>query len=165
MVSWTCLGLPLLLGLIHPGWSGYDEIMGLEPLPFQATLEVFGFSGLFAGAWLLFAAQQQDRRWSRRSVIHACTNHSAGPIRQRIRHPRSLAFFIMLLSGGLIAGSSSILHGGLLLIVPVHVFNLIYVVECAHERLYGNSYASYRRNVPIFVPSKQHPENEPASVD
>jgi protein-S-isoprenylcysteine O-methyltransferase Ste14 len=70
----------------------------------------------------------------------------------RTRNPMSLGFYMACVGVGLLAGSLAVTLGALLVITPVHLFNLKYFEERELELRFGQSYRDYRRQTPFLIP-------------
>jgi len=54
---------------------------------------------------------------------------------------------------GLLAGSTALTVGMLLLVIPAHIFNLRYFEETELNLRYGQSYREYTKRVPFLIPN------------
>ncbi|MDF1612852.1 hypothetical protein [Stygiobacter electus] len=50
------------------------------------------------------------------------------------------------------AGSTYLMLGTMLVLVPAHIFNLKYFEEKELEIRYGQSYSYYKKDVPFLIP-------------
>ena len=64
----------------------------------------------------------------------------------------SLGTYLAYIGISLIAGSSYLLLGALVIVIPVHAFNLRYFEEKELLARYGTSYAEYMERVPFIFP-------------
>ena len=149
------LSFPGALGLIYPGLSNFDAILGIASLPFRQTNLVIGIVLLLGGIILLIASNKSLLSRGKgaaafkltKTVVHA-------GIYAVIRNPMSLGFYVLWLGLGLIAGSTYFVLYSLLLVVPVHIFNLTYFEERELEIRFGVSYLDYKRKTPLFIPRR-----------
>jgi len=47
---------PEFAGAVYPGFTHFDKLLGLSPLPFDGVLEVVGWMALIAGVYYLVAS-------------------------------------------------------------------------------------------------------------
>ena len=64
----------------------------------------------------------------------------------------SLGFYLGAVGLGLLARSTYMTLGALLVVIPVHVFYLKYFEEYELELRLGHSYAEYKQRVPFLLP-------------
>lgn len=151
-LCWSCLVLPALVGVAYPGATQYDILLGLSPLPFRPLLVLVGGALLLTGLYLLLVAHRRQADRGRPAAFTALRKMPReGPYR-RVRNPISLGYYLGYLGIGLLANSTAITLGGLLVIIPSHLFNLLFFREHTRETLYGSAYAAYRRRVPFLIP-------------
>ena len=150
---WSGLVLPELVGVLHPGLTAFDGLIGLPSLPYPLAMQITGWAVLLAGTYYLamsnvalkakgsgFASFKLTRRVVAQSVY------------ERVRNPMSLGLYLAYIGISLIAGSSYFLLGALAVIIPVHVFNLLYFEERELLARHGSSYAEYMNRVPFILP-------------
>jgi len=150
---WGGLVLPEIIGVLHPGLSAFDTLLGLPSLPYPEAMQITGWPMLLAGTYYLvmsnlalkakgsgFAAFKLTRRIVAQSVY------------ERVRNPMSLGTYLAYIGISLIAGSSYLLLGALAIVIPVHAFNLRYFEERELLARYGASYAEYMERVPFILP-------------
>jgi protein-S-isoprenylcysteine O-methyltransferase Ste14 len=150
---WIALVLPGAAGLFRPGPAAYDELLGLPGLPARPVWNVAGAVLLAAGLVLVGASNRHLIRKGRGAAAFLLTGRLvADGLYGRTRNPMALGFYAACLGVGMLAGSLAVTLGVLLLLVPVHVFNLRYFEERELELRFGNAYLEYRRRVPFLVP-------------
>ena len=64
----------------------------------------------------------------------------------------SLGLYLMAFGIGLLAGSTYLTVGALLLFVPAHIFYLKFFEEYELELRLGQSYTEYKQRVPFLFP-------------
>lgn len=148
----SALFVPALLGVLYPGVGQYDALLGLAALPFGRGGALVGGALVLAGLSLLIAAQRHAVSRSRRATCHALYKLSRKGVYRQVRHPMALGGYLVCIGTGLLAGSTTVTLGSLLVAIPLHVASLLFVEEPAQEVLRGSAYASYRRRVPMLIP-------------
>lgn len=151
---WGGLVLPEFMGLLHPGLSAFDALLGLPSLPYPRFMQMAGVIILCIGIYYLamsnlalkikgsgFAAFKLTRRIVAQSVY------------EHVRNPMSLGYYLAYIGISLISGSTYLLLGALLGIIPVHAFNLWYFEEKELLARHGDSYADYMQRVPFIFPT------------
>lgn len=151
VLSVGCLLLPWLAGIVYPGLARYDALLGFSPLPFRPFMVLAGCVMVLAGLYLAVGAR---RRLSERRGTAFYAGHSMprGGLYRRVRNPLSLGCYLGGLGAGLLAGSTVVTLGTLLVIIPSHLFHLLFFEEPARTALYGSAYVAYRRRVPFLIP-------------
>jgi protein-S-isoprenylcysteine O-methyltransferase Ste14 len=153
LVFWMTVVPAAGLGVLYPGLAGFDRVLGLSPLPRSALVPVLGALGLLAGACLFTVSnltlwvlgQGAGAFWLTRRLV-------AGNIYGRMRHPMSLGFYLGAVGLGLLAGSTYMTLGALLVVIPAHLFYLKYFEEYELALRLGPSYLEYKRSVPFLFP-------------
>ena len=64
----------------------------------------------------------------------------------------SLGYYLACVGAGLLAGSTTVTLGALLVIIPIHMLNLRYFEERELELRYGKPYIEYKQRVPFLFP-------------
>jgi protein-S-isoprenylcysteine O-methyltransferase Ste14 len=144
---------PGLLGVLYPGLTGFDRVLGLTPLPGQLVVRVIGAVGLLIGVYLIVVSNMAlmqlgegaNAFWLTRRLVVA-------NIYGWMRHPMSLGLYLGAIGIGLLAGSTYLTVGTLLGVIPVHIFYLKYFEEYELELRLGPSYAEYKQRVPFLLP-------------
>ncbi|MGD8474248.1 MAG: isoprenylcysteine carboxylmethyltransferase family protein [Anaerolineae bacterium] len=150
---WVALVLPGFAGVLYPGLTHFDEILGIPSLPLRPVAQVLGALAILAGLYLSFAAQVPLRRQGDGANAFTLTKRVVtGDIYARTRNPMSLGYYLLCVGLGLIAGSTYITLGSLLGVVPVHLFNLLYFEEYELALRLGKPYLEYRERVPFLFP-------------
>lgn len=147
----SCLVAPALFGVVYPGLGRYDALLGLPALPF-GRVGVFAGAALVPAGLLLMIAARRHATARRRAGCRALYKLSRKGLYRKVRHPMTLGGYLVGVGAGLLAGSTAVTLGSLLLVLPLHVVSLLFVEEPAQEVLRGSAYASYRRRVPLLIP-------------
>jgi protein-S-isoprenylcysteine O-methyltransferase Ste14 len=154
LLFWVALILPGALGIIHPGLTHYDELLGVSGLPGARLWIPAGAALACVGIGLMVAANRALMRTGRGAAAFVLTERLVGGgVYGRTRNPMSLGLYAACLGVAMIAGSLTVTLGVLLILLPVHAFNLKYFEERELELRYGESYAEYKRIVPFLIPS------------
>lgn len=155
VLFWMGLALPGLAGILYPGVTHYDEILGVPSLPYRPVTVALGIPLLLAGLFLIVYSNRTLSRFGGGGPAFWLTDNlvSQGPY-DRVRHPMSLGYYLCLVGIGLVAGSTTITLGSLLFIIPVHIFNLWYFEERELEVRLGTAYRTYRDRVPFLLPAR-----------
>lgn len=159
---WVALVLPGGIGVFYPGLTKYDALLGMPSLPARPVWIGVGAVLLLGGMTLLVGSNRFLMKKGRGAAAFLLTECLVSDgLYGRSRNPMSLGFYAVCLSVGMIAGSLAVTLGALLVIVPVHLFNLKYFEERELELRYGDAYADYRRRVPFLIP-RLRPRHEGA---
>lgn len=153
LLFWSCLALPGLVGLFYPGLTRYDKLLGIPSLPLWPVTFVIGLLALAVGLVLLIGSNRALVRLGRGAPAFLLTEQlvSQGFYRWT-RNPMALGYYLACVGAGLMAGSATVTFGALLVVVPVHMFNLKFFEERELELRYGQSYTQYKRRVPFLLP-------------
>ena len=139
--------------MVSSGLTGFDQELGLSPLPRHPLLLAVGVVGLLMGTHLFIVS----------NIALGLPGHGAGAflltrrlvtadIYKRTRNPMSLGFYLGAVGLGLVVGSTYMTLGALLVVIPVHVIYLRYFEECELELRLGQPYVGYKRRVPFLLP-------------
>lgn len=150
---WGGLVAPELAGIVYPGLTAFDGLLGLPSLPYPAAMTMVGWPMLLIGGYYLAMSNLALKaRGSGFAAFKLTRRIVAQSVYERVRNPMSLGFYLAYLGIGLISGSGYLLLGAMAVIIPVHAFNLCYFEECELLVRHGASYAEYRRRVPFILP-------------
>jgi protein-S-isoprenylcysteine O-methyltransferase Ste14 len=145
---------PGIIGLFYPGLTHFDELLGLNPLPWKPFFFTLGILLALTGLYFLAVSNKLLRTWGNGANAFRLTKQVVlDDWYQRTRNPMSLGFYLLCVSTGFIAGSTSITLGALLGVIPAHLFFLKHFEELELELRFGASYLQYKRNVPFLIPS------------
>jgi protein-S-isoprenylcysteine O-methyltransferase Ste14 len=153
LLFWMGVLPPAFLGVFYPGLTGFDQELGLNPLPRQATVRLVGTLVCLIGAYLFVVSNVALRSLGEGASAFWLTKRLVvSHIYERTRNPMSLGFYLGAVGIGLMLGSTYMTLGALYVAIPVHVFYLKYFEEYELELRMGPSYAEYRRSVPFLIP-------------
>jgi protein-S-isoprenylcysteine O-methyltransferase Ste14 len=153
LLFWVALVLPGMVGLFYPGLAAYDALLGVPRLPYRSLWVGVGLVLLGVGLGLVVVSNRALIKLGKGSAAFLLTEELvADGVYGRSRNPMSLGFYVVCAGVGLIAGSLSVTLGVLLVILPVHIFNLWYFEERELEIRYGRPYVEYKRRVPFLFP-------------
>lgn len=153
LLFWTTLVLPGAIGLLYPGLTSYDRLLGVPSLPASPVWAVTGAVLLCAGAGFMAAANRFLMKKGRGAAAFLLTEYLVvDGVYERTRNPMSLGYYAACLGLGLIAGSLTVTLAVVLIVVPVHSFNLKYFEERELALRYGSSYIHYKLRVPFLIP-------------
>ncbi len=153
LLFWLTLVLPGVVGFFYPCLTRYDALLGTPSLPLRPLWLVFGSVLLLIGLGLTAASNRYLIKLGRGSPAFLLTEQLVrSGIYKQTRNPMSLGFYLTCISIGMIAGSLVILLGVLLILLPIHIFNLKYFEERELELRYGPSYISYKQRIPFLMP-------------
>ncbi len=153
LLIYACLVFPATLGIVHPGLGGFDRIIGISPIPFRNIALPAGCILLLAGLTLMFAANQSLKYRGKGAPAFKLTKKLVvGGIHRRVRNPMSLGFYLTCVGVSMAAGSTYCTLGSLLVLIPSHLFYLVYLEERELEIRFGQTYRDYKRSVPFMIP-------------
>ena len=149
---WLSL-VPLYVGVVSPGLTHFDEVVGLPGLPWPMARAVLGVPMLAVGLFFSVASMRALKVLGAGSMAFKLTQAVVqGDVYERVRNPMSLGLYLQFTAVALLAGSTTLLLGCLCLYVPAHVFNLKFFEEHELAARHGASYEAYRARVPFIVP-------------
>jgi protein-S-isoprenylcysteine O-methyltransferase Ste14 len=144
---------PLLIGIFYPGLTHFDELLGLNPLPWRTTFLVLGVILAIPGLYFLGITNKLLRALGSGANAFRLTKQIvAEDIYKRTRNPMSLGFYLFNLALGFVSGSTFITLVVLLGLIPAHLFFLKYFEELELELRFGESYKQYKQTVPFLIP-------------
>ncbi|MFO0597829.1 MAG: methyltransferase [Myxococcaceae bacterium] len=150
---WAGLMVPEYAGLVWPGLTHFDELLGLPSLPWPIARWVLGVPLLLVGAFFSASSIRALKKLGAGSMAFALTERVVeGDVFQRVRNPMSLGLYLQFTAVALLAGSTWLLACVLLLYVPAHAFNLKFFEERELSARHGPAYDAYRARVPFLVP-------------
>ena len=145
--------LPLLIGIFYPGLSTYDELLGIQSLPYSPLRVAFGAIlvpiGIFFVAVSNFALLEHGHGQAAFFLTKKVVKRN---IYKLTRNPMSLGFYLGCLALGLLSGSTYFTLWLLIEVIPAHVFYLKFFEERELGLRFGNPYLEYRREVPFLFP-------------
>jgi protein-S-isoprenylcysteine O-methyltransferase Ste14 len=141
------------LGVLYPGLTGFDQELGLSPLPRHPLLLTAGAVGILVGTYLFVVSNIALGLSGDGTAAFLLTRRLvAAHVYQRTRNPMLLGFYLGAVGLGLLVGSIYMTLGALLVVIPVHIFYLKYFEEYELELRLGQSYVEYRQQVPFLLP-------------
>lgn len=150
---WGGMVAPEYLGVVWPGLTHFDVLVGLPSLPAPVVRWVLGVPMLLVGVFLTAASTRALRSLGAGLMAFKLTQRVVeAQVYERVRNPMSLGAYLQFVAVSLLAGSTWLLLMTLLAYVPAHVFNLKYFEELELSARYGPSYDEYRRRVPFLLP-------------
>lgn len=153
LLFWVCLLAPGLVGFFYPGLTSYDQLFGIPPLPYPSVAFSMGLLFLTGGSFLMVSSNHALVRLGRGTAAFLLTERVVTEgIYRWTRNPMSLGFYTMCVGIGLVAGSTVVVLGALLVVIPAHVLNLKYFEECELEIRYEESYLAYKKRTPFLFP-------------
>ena len=144
---------PPLIGIFYPGLTHFDELLGLNPLPWRTIFLVLGIIVAIPGLYFLGITNKLLRALGSGANAFRLTKQIvAEDIYKRTRNPMSLGFYLFTLALGFVSGSTFITLVVLLGLIPAHIFFLKYFEELELELRFGESYKQYKQTVPFLIP-------------
>jgi protein-S-isoprenylcysteine O-methyltransferase Ste14 len=145
--------LPQILGVFYPGLTRFDHELGLGPLRRSSVGDTVGALGVLIGACLFLVSNVALRCFGEgANAIRLTKRLVAGGIYRRLRNPMALGYYLGSVGIGLLAGSTFITLGTLLVMIPSHLFYLKHFEEYELELRMGQPYVEYKRMVPFLLP-------------
>ena len=154
LAFWFGLVLPWAVGLFVPGPAALDRLVGLPPLPLPLWLRI-------AAGGVLLVAGVAVMQLSISRLGHAGRGAPALKLTSAVvesglyavvRNPMALGFYVGLLGGAVLSGSTYVLLYTCLSVIPVHLLNLRFFEELELTLRYGESYERYRGSTPFLIP-------------
>jgi protein-S-isoprenylcysteine O-methyltransferase Ste14 len=159
LMLYVCLIFPGLIGILYPGLTHYDELLGFLSLPFHSMILIIGIILTVTGVILMSLSQQSLNKIGKGAAAFLLTKQVVSKrVYRWIRNPMSLGYYLMCLGVSLLARSTSLTLGTLLVVIPVHIFYLKYFEEVELDIRYGQSYREYKQRVPFLLPDFFHKE-------
>jgi len=150
---WSCLVFPGLISFFYPGLTRYDELLGMPSLPFRSSALLVGIFLVGFGSVLLVVSNKCLIKVGKGAAAFLLTQQIVREsVYQRTRNPMSLGFYLACIGVGLLAGSTTLTLGALLVVIPVHIFNLKFFEEVELDLRYDQTYREYKQRVPFLIP-------------
>jgi protein-S-isoprenylcysteine O-methyltransferase Ste14 len=144
---------PPLVGLFYPGYTNFDRLLGLEPLPFRAVFLVMGILLFIPGFYFMGVTNKLLRSLGSGTNAFILTKRVVNDdIYKRTRNPMSLGFYLLALGTGFVSGSTVVTLVVALVIIPSHMLFLKFFEEKELELRFGESYLEYKKTVPFLLP-------------
>jgi protein-S-isoprenylcysteine O-methyltransferase Ste14 len=145
--------LPFIIGVIYPGLTRFDEVLGIRSLPFRSVAFILGVFLLLAGVYPWLASQRAIKYLGSGAPAFKLTKQIVeGDVYRRVRNPMSLGWYLICIGISLMAGSTYLTLYFLLGHIPAHTFYLKYFEEAELEIRFGQSYLQYKQKVPFLIP-------------
>jgi protein-S-isoprenylcysteine O-methyltransferase Ste14 len=147
------MGVPLITGVFYPGLTYFDELAGLNPLPWRTFFLILGVILAIPGLYFLAITNKLLRALGSGANAFRLTKRIvAEDVYKHTRNPMSLGFYLWTLAVGLASGSTFITLTVLLGFIPAHIFFLKFFEELELELRFGESYLEYKKEVPFLIP-------------
>ena len=145
---------PPLIGMFYPGFTHFDELLGLKPLPSKTIFLALAIILAIPGLYFLGITNKLLRALGSGANAFRLTKRIvAEDIYKRTRNPMSLGFYLFTLAVAFASGSTFITLVVLLGLIPAHLFFLKYFEQLELELRFGESYLEYKESVPFLIPS------------
>jgi protein-S-isoprenylcysteine O-methyltransferase Ste14 len=153
-IAFMAFLLPVLIGIFYPGLTAYDDLLGIQPLPYGPLRVAFGAIlipiGIFFVAVSNFALLDHGHG---QAAFFLTKNVVNGYVYKLTRNPMSLGFYLGCLALGFLSGSTYFTLWILIEVIPAHIFYLRFFEEQELELRFGNSYMEYKKKVPFLFPN------------
>ena len=144
---------PPIIGVFYPGLTHFDELVGLQSLPWKPFFLVLGIVLAIPGLYFLGITNKLLRALGNGANAFRLTKQIvADDIYKRTRNPMSLGFYLFALALGFASSSTFILLAVSLGLIPAHIFFLKYFEEVELELRFCESYLEYKETVPFLIP-------------
>lgn len=149
---WLSL-VPVYAGVVSPGLTHFDELVGLPPLPWPFVRWAVGVPMLLAGLFFSVRSMRALKTLGAGAMAFKLTQSVVAlDVYERVRNPMSLGLYLQFTAVSLLVASTTLLLGCLCFYIPVHVFNLWFFEERELSARHGPSYDAYRARVPFLIP-------------
>ncbi|VTR71263.1 conserved membrane hypothetical protein [Desulfosarcina cetonica] len=149
----VALFLPVLIGIFYPGLTKYDELLGIQSLPYRAIGIALGV--IFIPIGIFFVAVSNLALMEKghgQAAFFLTKNVVDGYVYKLSRNPMSFGFYAGCLALGLLAGSTFFTLWLALEVIPAHIFYLKFFEERELELRFGRPYLEYKKAVPFLIP-------------
>jgi protein-S-isoprenylcysteine O-methyltransferase Ste14 len=145
---------PPLVGIFYPGLTHFDDLVGLNSLPWKPFFLGLGIVLAVPGLYFLAITNKLLRSLGSGANAFRLTKRSvADDVYERTRNPMSLGFYLFALALGFASGSTFVTASVLLGLIPAHIFFLKYFEELELELRFGESYLEYKKRAPFLFPT------------
>lgn len=152
-IAFVAILLTVLIGIFYPGLSAYDELLGIQSLPYRPLRAAIGAIlipfGIFFVAISNFALLNHGHG---QAAFFLTKNVVNGYVYKLTRNPMSLGFYLGCLALGFLSGSTYFTLWLLIEVIPAHIFYLKFFEERELELRFGKSYVEYKERVPFLIP-------------
>jgi protein-S-isoprenylcysteine O-methyltransferase Ste14 len=147
------LGIPFVVAFFSPGLKHLDELVGLNPLPFQTVFLVLGILLAIPGLYLMGASNISLRTVGSGANAFKLTQRIVEKnIYQFTRNPMSLGYYLIGLGIAFISGSTLLTLYVVFGIIPAHLLTIKFFEEMELELRFGEPYREYKQSVPFLFP-------------
>ena len=153
LLFWFGLVLPWTVGVFYPCPAALDRLVGLPSLsiPFIARL-ILGLGTLVIGVVFMQLSINGLKRQGRGAPALLLTDTVVDTgVYGAVRNPMACGFYVGLLGGSVLAGSTYVLLYTLA-VIAAHLFNLKCFEESELSLRYGAAYERYRDSTPFLLP-------------
>jgi len=147
------LGAPFIIGILYPGFTHLDKLLGLASLLPKVFFTIIGIILLFPGWYFLGVSYTLIRTIGKGANALRLTKYIVvQDVYKYTRNPMSLGYYLFLIGIGFISGSTLLTGYSLLGVIPSHLFFLKYFEELELELRFGESYKDYKQKTPFLIP-------------
>jgi protein-S-isoprenylcysteine O-methyltransferase Ste14 len=147
------LGAPFLVGIIYPGLTNIDALLGLMSLPWHMFFLIVGVALTIPGLYFLGASNKLLRALGEGANAFRLTRYVVGQdVYKRTRNPMSLGYYLAALGLSFMIGSTMLTLYVLCGLIPAHLFFLKFFEERELELRFGESYRHYKQTTPFLIP-------------
>ena len=144
---------PAMLGVFYPGLTRFDALVGLPPLPYRPYAFLAGAIMLGPGLYITSVSSKALTHFGKGYRAFKLTKHLVeGGMYRRVRNPMALGFYLTCVGIGLMVGSTYAVLVSTFLLVPAHIFYLLYFEELELALRLGPEYLRYKGRVPFLIP-------------
>jgi protein-S-isoprenylcysteine O-methyltransferase Ste14 len=144
---------PPIVGIVHPGLTRFDALLGLPSLPFKPFTLALGILLAIPGLYFLAVTNKLLRALGSGTNAFILTKKIVNDdIYKRTRNPMSLGFYLFALALAFASSSTFVLLAVSLGLIPAHIFFLKHFEELELELRFGESYLEYKKSVPFLIP-------------
>jgi len=144
---------PPIVGAFYPGFTHFDELIGLQSLPLKPFFLVVGILLLIPGFYFMGVTNKLLRSLGSGTNAFILTKRVVNDdIYKRTRNPMSLGFYLLAVALGFVTGSTFAALAAVLGIIPSHLIFIKFFEEKELELRFGESYLEYKKNVPFLFP-------------
>ncbi len=144
---------PPIVGIFYPGLTHFDELVGLQSLPWKPLFLVLGILFAIPGLYFMGITNKLLRALGSGTNAFILTKKIVNDdIYKQTRNPMSLGFYLTALALAFASSSTFVLLAVCLGLIPAHIFFLKYFEELELELRFGESYLEYKKTVPFLIP-------------
>jgi protein-S-isoprenylcysteine O-methyltransferase Ste14 len=156
---WLAFFAPAFAGIITPGLTHFDALLGLPSLPWPVARWVLGVPLVLVGGYCASSSMRALKVRGAGMMAFQLTQQVVDTqVYERVRNPMSLGLYLQFVGVSLLVGSTWLLFASVVLYIPAHAFNLKFFEERELSARHGPSYDAYRARVPFLVPRLHAPK-------